>query len=490
LLFNSYIFIFLFLPVTFFIYFYLNKKRLTEASKAFLVLSSLFFYAWWNTAYLPLILVSMLFNYTLGRELSKERKGKKHLSPKVLLIFGVAANLSLLGYFKYADFFIENIDLVFGIDIPLLHLALPLAISFYTFQQIAYLVDSYRKETREYDFLNYAVFVTFFPQLIAGPIVHHSEMMPQFAQIKHKIPQYKNIAAGIFIFAMGLFKKVVIADAFALWVTQGFDIEKTLTTLEAWTASLSYTFQLYFDFSGYTDMAIGIALLFNIKLPINFFSPYKATSIQDFWRRWHITLSRFLKDYIYIPLGGNRKGELRTYTNLFTTFLLGGIWHGAGWTFVLWGALHGTALIIHRVWQKIGFRLPAVLAWFITFNFINIAWVFFRAKTFEDAHKVLHAMFNPDQNLFSKSIQFVHLKHFHHPILDYVKVNTVNLTIYLIILGLIISIFAKNSNQWSQRFMHQRTVSIWWMFFAGVLLGVSFITIGLNRSSEFLYFNF
>jgi D-alanyl-lipoteichoic acid acyltransferase DltB (MBOAT superfamily) len=335
LLFNSYEFIFAFLPITFFIYFYLNHKRLTEASKVFLVVSSLFFYSWWNPVYLPLILVSMVFNYVIGTSLTKDEEHKK-VSKKQLLTIGIVGNIGLLGYFKYSDFFIGNFNLAFGSDIPLLHLALPLAISFFTFQQIAYLVDSYRQETKEYDFLNYAVFVTFFPQLIAGPIVHHKEMMPQFANARNKVKNYKNIALGLFIFSIGLFKKVVIADTFAVWARAGFDTATTLNLFEAWATSLSYTFQLYFDFSGYTDMAIGAALLFNIRLPINFNSPYKATNIQDFWRRWHITLSRFLKDYVYIPLGGNRKGNFRTYNNLMATFIIGGIWHGAGWTFVFW----------------------------------------------------------------------------------------------------------------------------------------------------------
>jgi len=393
MLFNSYEFIFLFLPISFFIYFYLNKKRLTEVSKGFLVFASLFFYSWWNIAYLPLILISMLFNYVIGNQLSRYEQKKKCCSKKALLIFGIIVNIGLLGYFKYSDFFIENFNVVFSSNISLLHLALPLAISFYTFQQVAYLVDSYRSETKEYDFLNYAVFVTFFPQLIAGPIVHHAEMMPQFANVRNKVINYRNVALGLFIFSMGLFKKVVIADTFAVWATNGFDVADKLEMIEAWATSLSYTFQLYFDFSGYTDMAIGIALLFNITLPINFNSPYKATSIQDFWRRWHMTLSRFLKDYVYIPLGGNRKGETRTYINLFATFLLGGIWHGAGWTFVFWGALHGLALMIHRAWHTLGMKLPTFLAWFITFNFVNITWVFFRAKEWDDALKVLHGMF-------------------------------------------------------------------------------------------------
>jgi len=299
MIFNSYEYIFLFLPITFLFYFYLNTQKLTEASKGFLVASSLFFYSWWNIIYLPLILLSMLFNYIVGVSLSKMKQHSK-INKKQLLTIGIIGNLFLLGYFKYVDFFIENINFIINSHFSLLNLALPLAISFFTFQQIAYLVDSYKGETQEYDFLNYAVFVTFFPQLIAGPIVHHKEMMPQFANTKNKIKNYKNISLGIFIFSMGLFKKVVIADSFSLWATNGFDKAQTLTFIEAWATSLSYTFQLYFDFSGYTDMAIGAALLFNIKLPLNFNSPYKATNIQDFWRKWHITLSRFLSRlYIY-----------------------------------------------------------------------------------------------------------------------------------------------------------------------------------------------
>ncbi|MCW9026034.1 MAG: MBOAT family protein, partial [Thiovulaceae bacterium] len=355
MLFNSYEFIFMFLPITFFIYFFLNNKKLTEASKSWLVITSLFFYSWWNIIYLPLILTSMLFNFTVGNSLTKTKEHKQ-IPKKSLLFIGIVANIGLLGYFKYSDFFISNLNIALDSNIELLHLALPLAISFFTFQQIAYLVDSYKSETKEYDFLNYAVFVSFFPQLIAGPIVHHKEMMPQFANIKNKIINYNNIALGLFIFSIGLFKKVIIADTFAIWATAGFDTAITLNLFEAWATSLSYTFQLYFDFSGYTDMAIGSALLFNIKLPINFNSPYKATNIQDFWRRWHITLSRFLKDYIYIPLGGNRKGNYRTYSNLMATFLIGGIWHGAGWTFIFWGFLHGFALVINRIWSSFGIK--------------------------------------------------------------------------------------------------------------------------------------
>jgi len=467
LLFNSYEFIFLFLPITFFIYFYLNYKRLTEASKGFLVFSSLFFYSWWNVAYLPIILSSMLFNYIIGTSLGKIYKDKPKVSKKALLVFGIVANIALLAYFKYMDFFIENINFFTDSNIPLLHLALPLAISFFTFQQIAYLVDSYRGETREYDFLNYALFVTFFPQLIAGPIVHHKEMMPQFNKKRNKFKNYENIQKGLFIFSIGLFKKVVIADTFAVWATKGFDVSTTLNFTEAWITSLSYTFQLYFDFSGYTDMAIGAALLFNIKLPINFNSPYKSISIQDFWRRWHITLSRFLKDYIYIPLGGNRKGEFRTYTNLMTTFLIGGIWHGAGWTFIFWGFLHGIALVIHRIWNKLGFKLWTWVAWFVTFNFVNIAWVFFRAKSWDDALKVLHAMF------------------------DFNMTDSFNIIALSYVIVFLFVIFFKNSNEIIKiNFSKNMILFLSSFLFVLSLLQLTNIMIQKDKVSEFLYFNF
>ena len=487
MLFNSYEFIFFFLPFTFFVYFYLLQKRLAVGAKGFLVFASLFFYSWWNITYLPIILSSMLFNYVIGNSLNENFK-KAKINRKSLLTFGILANIVLLGYFKYSDFFIENINLALNSSISLLHLALPLAISFFTFQQIAYLVDSYRGETKEYDFLNYALFVTFFPQLIAGPIVHHSEMMPQFASRWNLAKNYKNIATGLFIFSIGLFKKVVIADSFAIWATNGFDHAITLNMIEAWATSLSYTFQLYFDFSGYTDMAIGAALLFNIRLPINFNSPYKATSIQDFWRRWHITLSRFLKDYIYIPLGGNRKGNFRTYSNLMTTFILGGIWHGAGWTFIFWGFLHGVALVINHIWKSIGFKLPTILAWFITFNFINIAWVFFRAKEWDDALKVLSGMAGLSGVVFTeKYIRYLSFLNSY----DWITFGKVTEHIgdgskvlnYLLV-GFILILFFNNSFEQMKNFKLNKLNLIF-----NILLFLTALSL-LNSVSEFLYFNF
>ncbi len=478
MLFNSYEFIFAFLPLTFIVYFYLNNQKYYKLSKLFLIGSSLFFYAWWNVVYLPLILLSILFNYQFSKIFSKIYKYKK-----ITLSIGIVLNLALLGYFKYYDFFIDNVNGVFGLDITLLNLALPLALSFFTFQQISYLVDAYNKELEEDDFLNYALFVTFFPQLIAGPIVHHKEMIPQFSNDKNNHINLGNITLGIFIFSIGLFKKVIIADTFAIWATRGFDVAETLNIFAAWFTSLSYTIQLYFDFSGYTDMAIGIALLFNIKLPINFNSPYKALDIQDFWRRWHITLSRFLRDYIYIPLGGSRKGESFTYANLMLTFILGGIWHGAAWTFVFWGFLHGMALVVHRVWKKLGFKLWYWLAWFITFNFINISWVFFRAKEWDDAIKVLSSMFSLDNVVLPKFLeskfgflaeQGVDFGFFYW----YMEI------LIWMPIAFFILLYSKNSLQKAETF----SLNLKTALFTGVILTASIIS--LNKVSEFLYFNF
>ncbi|QPJ64070.1 MAG: MBOAT family protein [Candidatus Nitrohelix vancouverensis] len=467
MLFNSFEYIFAFLPLTFFAYFYFAGRINFPAAKCTLVFASLFFYSWWNIAYLPLLLFSVLFNFGVSVYLSSS---SDKLFRKLSLIIGISGNLTLLGYFKYADFFLQTGNLIFQTRFAELNLLLPLAISFFTFQQIAFLVDCYRNETITGNFLDYCLFVTFFPQLIAGPIVHHKEMMPQFAALENRGPHYKNIATGIFVFVLGLFKKVVIADTFATWATPGFDQSSTLTFLEGWATSLSYTFQLYFDFSGYTDMALGAALLFNIRLPINFNSPYKALDIADFWRRWHMTLGRFFKDYVYIPLGGNRHSAPITLRNLLITFFLVGLWHGQEWMFVFWGLLHGAAMVVHRMWKKLNSPLPGFLAWFITFNFINISWVFFRATSWPDAMKVLKAMFG------FNGIDFSHFEYF----------PEIGVAVYGVLL---LSIFytvtlTKNSNSFYENFSY--TPKMLLIFFA--LFSISYINI--SQTSEFLYFRF
>jgi len=401
MLFNSFGFIFVFLPITLAVYFLLGRFQRHQVAMAWLVAASLFFYGWWNPAYLGLLIGSILFNFAFGTMLAR-RPGR---DGRWLLVFGVGANLGFLGYFKYSNFFLENISLLTGASYDVGLILLPLGISFITFQKIAYLVDAWQGKTREYNFLHFCLFVSFFPQLIAGPIVHHRDVMPQFARRSLQIFHHENFSVGISIFIIGLLKKVVIADNLALFATPVFAASgdgTMLTFYEAWTGALAYTFQLYFDFSGYSDMAIGLARMFGVKLPLNFHSPYKATSIIDFWRRWHMTLSRFLRDYLYIPLGGGRRGPSRRYLNLFLTMLLGGLWHGAGWTFIIWGGLHGLYLLINHAWRGLlsslglaglsGHRAYVVLAWLLTFLAVVVGWVYFRAPDASAALAMLQSM--------------------------------------------------------------------------------------------------
>jgi len=400
MLFNSHIFIFIFLPITLIGFYWIGVRGHHRVALSWLVAASLFFYSWWNPAYLALFLFSILFNYAVGVNLSQMHD--KRSRAKVILIIGIAVNLGLIGYFKYANFFVDSVNGVLDSQWHLEKIILPLAISFYTFQQVAYLVDAYRGLTKEYNFLHYCLFVTFFPQLIAGPIVHHREMLPQFAQDKVYRPDMTNLAVGLTIFAIGLFKKVIIADNVAGYATPVFsaaDAGEQISFLKAWTGTFTYTLQLYFDFSGYSDMAIGLARMFGIILPMNFNSPYQAINIIDFWRRWHITLSRFLRDYLYFPLGGNRQGPVRRHINLLITMLLGGLWHGAGWTYVIWGGLHGIYLIINHLWRSF-WPWPLNYWWSNSFSrlftlvAVMVAWVFFRAETFQGAMNILSAMGN------------------------------------------------------------------------------------------------
>ena len=424
----------------------------------------------------------MFFNYVIGNSVSKF-SAKNSMQKKYLFIIGISTNVLLLGYFKYSDFFISNINMAFDTGFNLLHLALPLAISFFTFQQIAYITDSYKGRISEYNFMNYALFVTFFPQLIAGPIVHHKGMMPQFDALKNSGINYENIAKGIFIFAIGLFKKVAIADTFASWANHGFTDPYVLNLLESWVASLSFGFQLYFDFSGYTDMAIGLALLFNIKLPVNFRSPYKALNIQDFWKRWHITLSHFLRDYISLPL---KKRKVTLHINILLTFLISGIWHGAGWTFIIWGFLHGMALVILDIWKKFGIKLPIIVAWLITFNFLNVTRIFFRADNASDALHILYTMLfglivlpRDLEEKFNFLTQYdVHFGKY----LEHLHTNT--WAIIALISSFILILFFKNSSE----LMSQMVPNKKNLFFTILLLLISMTF--LHREIQFYYFIF
>jgi D-alanyl-lipoteichoic acid acyltransferase DltB (MBOAT superfamily) len=375
-------------------------------------------------------------------------------------------NLAVLFYYKYANFFLTNVDALFGQQHHWLNVVLPLGISFFTFTQIAYLVDCYNGKAGHYKFSNYCLFVTFFPHLIAGPIVHHSQLMPQFDNPSNMRINYDNIAKGLFIFNIGLAKKIVIADTISTIVSNGYSNTGLLTTGQAWITSLAYSIQLYFDFSGYSDMAIGLGLLFNIDFPLNFNSPYKSKNIQEFWRRWHMTLSQFLRDYIYIPLGGNRKGEWAKSRNLLITFVLGGIWHGAGWTFIFWGFLHGAALVIQSFFSK-KYSMPDWAGIVITFLWVNMAWVFFRAPSWPDAINVLSAMTGMQ-----------------HPTETFTLINDYYFA-PLWMIGVLL-LFVKNTQEMAQEFVP--TQKFLWRTVFLVVVNLVFLNSVLDQ--EFLYFDF
>lgn len=404
MLFNSYIFIFVFLPLVVGIYALVRKLENRSWSIGLLVIASLFYYSWWKPEFLTLLIFSVTVNYFLGKYLINKNI-KPNLS-KIILICGIIFNIALLFYFKYTMFFMKNINDLFGADLSIPQIILPIGISFITFQKIAFLVDAHIGRVGNFSFKNYALFVTFFPQLIAGPIVHHSEMMPQFDKKPSTNHFHNDLSIGVSIFIIGLFKKVVIADSVSVYADAGYGTIKSglpLDFVSSWITVISYSLQLYFDFSGYSDMAVGIARIFGIRLPVNFHSPYKSESIIEFWRRWHMTLSRFLRDYIYIPLGGNRVGSFRQTLNITLVMLIGGLWHGANWTFVLWGGIHGVMLTFNHGWNQTSFskwkffdsKIMKIIFVFLTFILVSLAWIPFRAESISDALKMFNYLFIP-----------------------------------------------------------------------------------------------
>jgi alginate O-acetyltransferase complex protein AlgI len=396
-LFNSGEFCFIFLPVTLLLFYTAARLRLTRLAIWILGLASAVFYVcgtpifYWGPLHLPLppylllLGVSIIGNYYIGATL-------RRAPSRLKLALGVAANLAVLGWFKYANFFVDNLNLAGGFHVTLQTVFLPLGLSFYTFQSVAYLADCQEGKVGRHSMLDFAVFLHFFPQLIAGPIVHHREMLPQFRSLRTFVVNHRNLATGFALFTLGLAKKVLIADHFSDWVGPAYLHVGQLSHAGAWAAVVGFGLQLYFDFSGYTDMAIGLGLLFNVRYPQNFNSPYQAESLIDFWRRWHMTLSRFLRDYVYIPLGGNRLGKARRYVNLLVTMLLGGFWHGAAWTFVIWGAWHGIFLAVNHAWEERGFRIPRIVSRLLTLLVVFWGWAFFRSHTLHDALTLIGKM--------------------------------------------------------------------------------------------------
>ncbi|CAA0123817.1 Peptidoglycan O-acetyltransferase [Halioglobus japonicus] len=413
MLFNSIEFLFFFLPAVLLGFLLLQRLGHLRPIKFWLVACSLFFYAWWNPVYLLLLLLSAGVNYSLGRVLAKGGKDQG----RQWLVLGIAFNLGLLGYFKYGNFFLDSVTQAMHWGFNFEYIVLPLAISFYTFQQITYLVDSRKGLTDSHNLLDYLLFVSFFPQLIAGPIVHHKEILPQFSRLTDRSKNSANITIGLSILVVGLFKKVVVADGFGFFSNGVFTLAAAgspLATLDALVGVFAYSFQLYFDFSGYSDMAIGLACLFGIKLPVNFFSPFRAQNISDFWRMWHATLARFLRDYVYAPLGGFFCSPGRQRFNLFTTMFIGGVWHGAGWTFIVYGLCHGSYVIIHQLWRVkvsgplglVGKKSYNALAQVFTFLVVALTLVVFRADSLATAGRVYSSLFNWNGFQFLPAYEF------------------------------------------------------------------------------------
>ena len=492
MLFNSYIFVLAFFPIVLIGWFGLNHFKQYQAAKIFLIIASLVFYGYYNWWYLLIIVLSVILNYSFSSIMLSEKEGCRKIRK---LIFGLSltVNIGSLFFFKYFDFFIGNVNAIFKTDFPFLHIALPLGISFFTFQQLSYVIDSYKgdENIKKYNFFDYALFVTYFPQLIAGPIVTHDEMVPQFADLSKKKFNSDNFAQGLYAFAFGLGKKVIIADSFGLLVDTAFADVSNLGTVNAVLVMLAYTFQIYFDFSGYCDMATGIGKMMNIDIAMNFNSPYKAVGIVDFWKRWHITLTRFFTRYIYIPLGGNRKGTVRTYVNILIVFFVSGVWHGANWTFIVWGILHGVANAITRaVDHKTGWfsqrenKVLRAFLWILTFVFVNLTWVIFRADSLRQAGEFFRQLthFNgikPDIELLKTMFVggFELLGRF-------IPKFSIISVVGLYALAFIASVFMKNTNERTLAFKPTypkallTTGLLFWciMSFAGV--------------SSFLYWNF
>ena len=459
MLFNSQVFIIGFLPVVLALYYALAAHR--EARQLLLVLASLGFYGWWDMRFVPLLTSLTLANWLIAAWFGRTEA-------RWIPVLGVALNLAVLGLFKYADFLRGTVFDLTATPWEPWRLILPLGISFFVFQKISYLIDLRRGDRHVYGFLDFCLFVSFFPQLIAGPLVRHNEIIPQFNIDPRGKDMWENLSRGFVLFVIGITKKVALADTLALVVDPLFTQTTPLTMSESWLAALGYTLQIYFDFSGYSDMAIGLALMFGLRLPINFDAPYRAVSVRDFWRRWHMTLSRFLRDYLYIPLGGSRMGAARQALNVVLTMLLGGLWHGASWTFVVWGGLHGVALAVNHLWSQTGFRLPRPLAWALTMLFVMTAWVLFRAPGFSAAATMLASMAGAHGMVFSPAVLS-------------------NEAAAALVIGCAVAVAGPTAHRFA---LSSLRPSPWLAVPAGVVLSWLLLLIGGRLPNVFIYFQF
>ncbi len=488
MLFNSYVFILLFLPITWCVYFLLNRFRLYKLGQIALVVASFIFYGYQNEKLCLLLLTTIAVNYCLHVYLTGQGTA---LMKKIVLLVGIGCNVYLLFYYKYLDFTLETLNSLFATDFVLRHIVLPLGISFFTFQQISLLVDSGKPGMPRYKFIDYALFVSFFPQLVAGPIVLHQEMIPQFYEEEKKKINYTNLTAGLEYFILGLAKKVLVADVFARICDAGYNNLASLNAYSTVLTILAFTLQVYFDFSGYCDMAKGLGKLFNIEIPINFDSPYKALTISEFWKRWHQTLTRFLTQYIYIPLGGNRKGKWHTYLNIMIVFTASGIWHGADWTYIFWGIMHGAMQVVYRMGKNFFDKLPKWLLWTGTFVFVNIAWVFFRADYSRQPFYLLAHLFTGGGGLCQE------------PLVTALCENAVSLAVLENLVSP--AVFAGLQQIWmvvwfvlwtvvcvklpsSHEMIEKKNHSTGYFVFLGIVFTWSFVC--LSQVSKFIYFNF
>ena len=505
MLFNSYIFIFLFFPICLFGYYGLLHLRRERLARIFLVIMSFWFYGYFNLSYLLIMVCSIAGNYLFHRALSRKRS-------RVLMAAAVAANLGVLFYFKYFDFFLSTVNTVFGSSIALRNILLPLGISFFTFQQISFIVDTYRGEVRDCPLIDYALFVAFFPQLIAGPIVNHNEMLPQFARIGKQAVQWETIARGCGLFILGLAKKVLLADTFGAAVDHGYANLASLGRLDAVLVAFFYILQLYFDFSGYCDMARGIGRMMGIEIPANFNAPYKAVNIVDFWKRWHMTLSRFFMKYVYIPLGGNRKGQARTYLNLMLVFLLSGLWHGAGWHYLVWAVTQGVLYVLTRIWlnykkKQIArgrevatedgvsrgnvwrHRVVTLVSRILLIFYVAASEVYFRAESVAQANQLLlTAVKGPVQKISLELAECFQLDEFWY-VLKVLHLDRMACSRYLLMwlmfaAGIYLTMIGKDASQRMER-AKLRTGSA--VVFAALAV---WCVLTFSQVSTFLYYNF
>ena len=489
MLFNSYIFLMAFLPVTWLIYFGLNRFGKYQLATGGLIAASFVFYGYFNWRLCLLLAASILINYMLHCALTGRNLGK--IQRRLMLLCGLAFNFGLLIYFKYLDFALENINLLTGSQFTLHNIVLPLGISFYTFQQVSFVVDSYRGEIERCRILEYSLFVSFFPQLVAGPIVLHSEMIPQFADKEKRKINFANMLSGSEYLIIGLAKKVLLADAFGRMCNVQPEGIGSLNSLSAVTVILAYTLEIYFDFSGYCDMAIGIGKLFNIDIPINFRSPYKAVNIAEFWERWHITLTRFLTTYVYIPLGGSRVCRWKIYRNILIVFALSGLWHGADWSLVLWGVMHGIMMVLYRMTKKQTDRLPGWLTWLFTFLFLNITWTFFHTESVVLSLRLFRTVVLGGIGGFAKDIvaavcekNFVIMLARYFTSDNMISFLSQIITAFWLLSGVVICVAAPSSHEIVGRDYKKH----WYFCLLAVLFFLSVIR--LSEVSTFIYFNF